>query len=432
MNGIWMMLQEQQMSSDAGVDQDPATNAWQEFVQSDAAGLVLNWALVLFAAWLANLITKRVILKAVRMFVGKTKAQWDDKLVERKIFHKLSHLAPALVFYYAAPHLAEGSPLLGTAIVRLATVWMILAGTRAAAAFLDVMVDVARTQKSTRDKPMGSYAQVVKLLMWLAVIIVVLGILMDRSPWGLLTGLGAMTAIILLVFKDSILGFVASIQIASYDMVRVGDWVEMPKFGADGDVIEISLNTVKIQNWDKTISTVPTYAFMSDSFKNWRGMSESGGRRIKRSVSLDMGSVRFLGQEEIEQLRSIQYIEEYLAKKSEEVSAWNQEHGVDLQSPVNGRRLTNLGTFRAYVESYLHNHPQIHKEMTFLVRQLAPSTEGVPIEIYVFSSEQRWAYYEAIIGDIFDHLLAVIPEFGLRVYQRPSGSDFEAAFRGRD
>lgn len=425
------MLQVSQVDPAGEADPGAATDAWQDFVNSDAAGLILNWALVLFAAWLANLIAKRVILRVVRLLIGKTKAQWDDKLVEQKVFHKLSHLAPALVFYYAAPQLAEGSPEVGTAIVRLATVWMILAGTRAAAAFLDVLVDVARTQKSTRDKPMGSYAQVVKLLMWLAVIIVVLGILMDRSPWGLLTGLGAMTAIILLVFKDSILGFVASIQIASYDMVRVGDWVEMPKFGADGDVIEISLNTVKIQNWDKTISTVPTYAFMSDSFKNWRGMSESGGRRIKRSVSLDMGSVRFLGQEEIEQLRGIQYIEEYLAKKSEEVSAWNKEHGVDLGSPVNGRRLTNLGTFRAYVESYLRNHPQIHKEMTFLVRQLPPSTEGVPIEIYVFSAEQRWAHYEAIIGDIFDHLLAVIPEFGLRVYQKPSGSDFEAAFRDR-
>lgn len=431
MFGLFAMLQDPGGSTPEA-QPEGVTNAWSEFVQSDAAGLILNWALVLFAAWLANLIAKRVILRVVRMLIGKTKAQWDDKLVERKVFHKLSHLAPALVFYYAAPQLVPADHLAwGQAILRLATVWMILAGTRAAAAFLDVMVDVARTQKSTRDKPMGSYAQVVKLLMWLAVIIVVLGILMDRSPWGLLTGLGAMTAIILLVFKDSILGFVASIQIASYDMVRVGDWVEMPKFGADGDVIEISLNTVKIQNWDKTISTVPTYAFMSDSFKNWRGMSESGGRRIKRSVSLDMGSVRFLGQEEIQQLRGIQYIEEYLAKKSEEVSAWNQEHGVDLGSPVNGRRLTNLGTFRAYMESYLRNHPQIHKDMTFLVRQLAPTSEGVPMELYVFSAEQRWAHYEAIIADIFDHLLAVIPEFGLRVYQKPSGSDFEAAFRDR-
>lgn len=409
------------------------TTAWQEFLHSDTADMIVVWAAVLFAAWLANLITKRGILRLVRILIGKTKAQWDDKLVERRVFHKLSHLAPALVFYYAAPYLVpDGNAQWEQAILRLANVWMILAGTRAASAFLDVMVDIARTQKATRDKPMGSYAQVVKLLMWLAVIIVVLGILMERSPWRLLTGLGAMTAIILLVFKDSILGFVASIQIASYDMVRVGDWVEMPKFGADGDVIEISLNTVKIQNWDKTISTVPTYAFMSDSFKNWRGMSESGGRRIKRSVSLDMGSVRFLGQEEIEQLRGIQYIEEYLAKKQEEVSAWNQEHGVDLGSPVNGRRLTNLGTFRAYVESYLRHHPQLHKEMTFLVRQLEPTSEGVPIQIYVFSAEQRWAHYEAIIADIFDHLFAVIPEFGLRVYQKPSGSDFEAAFTNRD
>lgn len=271
--------------------------------------------------------------------------------------------------------------------------------------------------------PMGSYAQVIKLLLWLAAIVVVLSTMMGQSPLILLTGMGAMTAVILLVFKDSILGFVASIQIASYDMVRVGDWVEMPKFGADGDVTEISLNTVKIQNWDKTISTVPTYAFMSDSFKNWRGMSESGGRRIKRSITLDMGSVHLLNQEDISGLRKIQYIDEYLDKKSSEVREWNKENGVNLDCPVNGRRLTNLGTFRAYIESYLQNHPQIRKDMTFLVRQLAPGPEGVPIEIYVFSAEQRWAHYEAIIGDIFDHLIAVVPEFGLKVYQRPSGGD---------
>lgn len=428
---MWFQEETIEEASATGAPQDPTQ--WELFVQSDAAGLILNWAVVLFAAWLANLVAKRVILRVVQAVITKTKVQWDDKLVERKVFHKLSHLAPALVFYYAAPQLVPADhPEWGQVILRLANVWMILAATRAVAAFLDVMVDVARTRESTRDKPMGSYAQVVKLLMWLAVIIVVLGILMDRSPWALLTGLGAMTAIILLVFKDSILGFVASIQIASYDMVRVGDWVEMPKFGADGDVIEISLNTVKIQNWDKTISTVPTYAFMSDSFKNWRGMSESGGRRIKRSLSLDMGSVRFLGQEEIQQLRGIQYIEEYLAKKQEEVSAWNQEHGVDLNSPVNGRRLTNLGTFRAYVESYLRHHPNVRPDMTFLVRQLEPSSEGVPIQIYVFSAEQRWAHYEAIIADIFDHLFAVIPEFGLRVYQKPSGSDFEAVLSSRE
>ena len=400
---------------------------WPEFLQSRAAELGALWLAVILAAWLANLIAKKVILRVVYHLAGKTKSQWDDHLVKHRVFHKLSHLAPAMVLYAAAPYLfAEDFARWATLIARFSTVWMIIAGARAAAAFLDVVVVVSAARKEMRDKPMGSYAQVVKLLMWLAVSIVVLGILMDRSPWGLLTGLGAMTAIILLVFKDSILGFVASIQIASYDMVRVGDWVEMPKFGADGDVIEISLNTVKIQNWDKTISTVPTYAFMSDSFKNWRGMSESGGRRIKRSIAIDMGSVRLLDQEGIERLRRVQYIDEYLQEKSAEMVSWSREHGVDLTSPVNGRRLTNLGTFRVYVESYLKNHPEIHRDMTFLVRQLAPGPEGLPIEIYVFSAEQRWAHYEAIIADIFDHLIAVIPEFQLRVFQNPTGGDLRA------
>ncbi|MHC4379975.1 MAG: mechanosensitive ion channel family protein, partial [Planctomycetota bacterium] len=241
---------------------------WSDFIHSRAAEFGALWLGVILAAWLANLITKKVILRILHHLAGKTKSQWDDLLVKHRVFHKLSHLAPAMVFYAAAPYLfAEDFERWANLITRFSTVWMIIAGSRAAAAFLDVVVAVSANRKEMRDKPMGSYAQVVKLLMWLAVSIVVLATLMDRSPWALLTGLGAMTAIILLVFKDSILGFVASIQIASYDMVRVGDWVEMPKFGADGDVIEISLNTVKIQNWDKTISTVPTYAFMSDSFK---------------------------------------------------------------------------------------------------------------------------------------------------------------------
>ncbi|MDA0667347.1 MAG: mechanosensitive ion channel [Planctomycetota bacterium] len=368
-----------------------------------------------------------MLVRVVHLLIHRSKVQWDDLLVKHGVFVRLSHLAPALVFYYASNVLFGVENLAWEAFVmRASTVWMILAGARSAGAFLDCLVELAGNRKATRDKPMGSYAQVIKLLIWLTVFIVALGIMMDRSPLVLLTGLGAMTAVILLVFKDSILGFVASIQIASYDMVRVGDWVELPKFGADGDVVEISLNTVKIQNWDKTISTVPTYAFMSDSFKNWRGMSESGGRRIKRSISLDMGSVHLLNQEEISGLRDIQYIQGYLEKKSNEVQKWNKENGVNLECPVNGRRLTNLGTFRAYVESYLRNHPQIRQDMTFLVRQLAPGPEGVPIEIYVFSAEQRWSYYEAIIGDIFDHLIAVVPEFGLKVYQRPSGADISS------
>ena len=392
------------------------------FEQNPTLWTVTLWAGVFLAAWLANFLAKRVILRAVRALVGRTKMTWDDALVEHGVFEKWSHLAPALVFYSAAPFLFSGEGQ-EEWVKRLATVWMVLAGARAASAFLEALVTIGKQRKSTKGKPIRSYIQVLKILMWLAVGIITVARLMGESPVALLTGLGAMTAIILLVFKDSILGFVASIQIASNDMVRAGDWIEMPKYDADGDVLEISLNTVKVQNWDKTITTIPTYAFMTDSFKNWRGMTESGGRRIKRSIALDMTSVKFLEPDDLARLQQVQALRPYLDEKTETLATWNEDQGIDDASRVNGRRLTNLGTFRAYLETYLKEHGDIRKDMTFLVRQLSPGPEGLPIEIYVFSGEQRWAPYEAIIGDIFDHLLAVIPEFDLRVYQKPSGAD---------
>lgn len=396
----------------------------ESLLENSLARYGITWAAVLLGAWLANFIAKKVIVRAVRAVIGRTKVKWDDVFVEHQVFERLSHLAPAMVFY-ATAHLLFPESMGGYAgaVMQLANVWMVLAGARAFAAFLDGLVTLGLASKGLRDKPVRSYCQVIKILLWIGVGIVVVATLMDKSPWALLTGLGAMTAIIMLVFKDSILGFVASIQIAGNDMLRVGDWVEMPKYGADGDVLEIGLHTVKIQNWDKTVTTIPTCAFMADSFKNWRGMTESGGRRIKRSVALDMSSVRFLEEDELARLRRVQFIGEYLDAKAKEVQDWNLSKGVDDSSIVNGRRLTNLGTFRAYVTEYLGQIPEIRDDMTFLIRQLAPGPEGLPMEIYVFSGEQRWVQYEAILGDIFDHLLAVIPEFGLRVYQRPSGSD---------
>ncbi len=391
-------------------------------------GPIALWVGVFAAAWLANFLAKRVILRAVRAVVQRTKTTWDDALVEHAVFEKLSQLAPALVFYSAARLLFPGEEFAYHAswVERLSNVWMILAGARAGSALLDALVALGLRYESTRDKPIRSYVQVIGIVMWLAVGIVTVGTLMQKSPWALLTGLGAMTAILLLVFKDSILGFVASIQIASNDMVRPGDWIEMPKYDADGDVLEISLNTVKVQNWDKTITTIPTYAFMTDSFKNWRGMTLSGGRRIKRSLALDMTSVRFLEADDLERLGHVRALQTYLAEKTVALEAWNREKKIDDASRVNGRRLTNLGTFRAYLEQYLREHEQIRKDMTFLVRQLSPGPDGLPLEIYVFSGEQRWVEYEGLIGDIFDHLLAALPEFDLRVYQRPSGSDLRA------
>tara|TARA_R110002126_G_scaffold12416_8_gene53990 strand:- start:4149 stop:5417 length:1269 start_codon:yes stop_codon:yes gene_type:complete len=405
------------------------TTHWDLF-DGSLTSLAILWSITIVAAWLANFVTRNVIVRGVRAFISKTRATWDDVFVEHKVFERLSHLAPALVFYLAAEYLLPDKyQEYAILLQRVTHVWMVLAGARAASAFLDGLVTLGLRGESTKGKPIRSYSQVAKILLWMGVGIVSIATLMNKSPVGLLTGLGAMTAIILLVFKDSIMGFVASMQIAGNDMLRVGDWVEMPKYGADGDVLEIGLHTVKVQNWDKTVTTIPTYAFMTDSFKNWRGMTESGGRRIKRSIVLDMSSVRFLKAEDLERLHEVQFISEYLDRKSKEVRSWNEERGVKDEDRINGRRLTNLGTFRAYIESYLSHHDQIDKDMTFLVRQLAPGAEGVPIELYVFSSEQRWVQYEGIMGDIFDHLLAVVSEFDLRVYQRPSGSDV-VALRG--
>lgn len=408
------------------------TELWNQIFEAVTAafghavyGTPLAWATVLVLAWLANFVTRRVILRALRLFIDRSKVAWDDVLVKHKVFHRLAHLAPAMVFFAAAPLLFPAEDEQGYELVlqRLATVWMYLAGARAVASLLDAVVALGMQEESTRDKPIRSYAQVVKLVMWMAVGIVVVATLIDRSPWGLLTGLGAMTAILLLVFKDTILGFVASIQIAGYDMVRTGDWIEMPKFGADGDVVDISLNTVKVQNWDKTITTIPTYMLVTESFKNWRGMQESGGRRIKRAVAVDMNSIRFLADEDLERMREVRTIREYLDRKQKEVADWNREQGYESGGAVDARRLTNIGTFRAYLEHWLKRNPNIKQDMTFLVRQLAPGPQGLPIEIYVFSADQRWAYYEGIMADIFDHVLAVLPAFGLRVYQEPSGAD---------
>ena len=384
------------------------------------------WLGVLLAAFVADLIAGLVIVRLVRTIVSKTRTKVDDAFVEHGVMQRLARVVPALVIHSAAPLLfPEGSSYVEM-IQRFANVWMILAAGRGLDAFLDALVTLGQRAESTRDKPIRSYVQVAKILLWLAVGILTVAVLMGKSPWALLTGLGAMTAIILLVFKDSILGFVASIQIATNDLVRVGDWISMERYGADGDVIDIGLHTVKVQNWDKTISAIPTKAFMSDSFKNWRGMTESGGRRIKRALSIDMGSVRFLDEEDIARLTKLEVLSESIAGRAAEVASWNRQRGVDTTELANGRRLTNLGSFRTYLDAYLSAHPDISDEMTFLVRQLAPGPEGLPIEIYVFSKEQRWVQYEGIIGDIFDHVIASLPTFGLRPFQRPTGADLTA------
>ena len=300
---------------------------------------------------------------------------------------------------------------------------MILVGVFVYDSFLNSVTDIYNNYEISRQKPIKGYIQIIKIITYIFVAIFVIATLMGRSPWVLLSGLGAMTAILLLIFKDSILGLVAGVQLSVNDMVRIGDWIEMPKYGADGDVIDVSLNTVKVQNWDKTISTIPAYALISDSFKNWRGMSESGGRRIKRAVNIDMASIKFCDAEMLERFQKIQFIKDYIEKKKDELAQHNKKLNIDTSTLVNGRHMTNIGTFRAYIQAYLKNHPKIHQNMTFLIRQLKPTEHGLPIEIYVFSNDQNWVNYEGIQADIFDHILAVVPEFDLRVFQSPTGHD---------
>ncbi len=299
----------------------------------------------------------------------------------------------------------------------------VLGGLRLLDALILSIQDIYSSSELSASRPIGGYLGAAKIVLYVIGAIFLISVLTGQSPWGILSVLGGLTAVILLIFKDTILGFVASIQISAHDMVRIGDWIEMPKYGADGDVIDVSINTIKVQNWDKTISTIPTYAMVSDAFKNWRGMKESDGRRIKRAVCIDMSSICFCTKEMLARFRKIALLRDYLDMKDREIAEHNARLGIDDSVLVNGRRQTNIGVFRAYITNYLRNHPMINQDMTFLIRHLPPSSEGLPVEIYVFCRDKVWANYEAVQADVFDHILAVVQEFDLRVFQYPSGFD---------
>jgi len=380
-----------------------------------AAHVVLLGAMGVLA-WVADLVAKRLLVRTVHYVVSRSQTDWDDVLAARGVFDQVAQVAPALVIYLFAPLFGAGAGW----VQRLAIVYMIIVILRALHRVVDGVQDLYQRTEVAREKPIRGYLQVGQIVLWLVGGIFVLSTLLERDPWGLLTGLGAMSAVLLLVFRDSILGFVASVQLASNNMVRIGDWVEIPAYGADGDVLDISLHTVKVQNWDKTISTVPTHALVTGSFKNWRGMSESGGRRIKRAVHVDIGTIRFCDNEMLDRFERYAPIAEYIRGKRSEIGSADAS---DEAAPINRRRLTNVGTYRAYIEAYLRGRSELHPDMTFLVRQLAPTERGLPIEIYVFSRIQAWARYEALQADLFDHILAAAPEFDLRVYQRPSSHD---------
>jgi len=388
-----------------------------------AIGILITLAIVL--SIIANFVAKRLILKGLAHIIVRTETKWDDIFLERKVFNKLSHLAPAVVLYIMMPLALEGYDRLIAFATCVVFVYMIIIGVLVFDSFLNAVHDIYLTMEVSKEIPIKSFIQILKVVIYFIAIIFIISAILNKTPLYFFSGLGALTAVLLLIFKDAILGFVAGIQLAANKMVSHGDWIEMPKYGADGDVLEVALTTVKVQNWDKTVTTIPTYALISESFKNWRGMQLSGGRRIKRSVCIDINTIKFCTEEMTERFSKIIYIAEYMEEKKKELAEYNVAHQLDDSVPTNKRQLTNVGTFRAYVISYLRNHPMINQEMTFLVRQLALAEHGLPIEIYVFCKDKVWAHYEAIQSDIFDHILSIVPEFDLKVFQNPAGSDFK-------
>ncbi len=391
-----------------------------------AAGLIV----IIILATIANIIAKKIVLIGVKYLIGRTETKIDDIILERKVFTKLSHFAPAIVIYLLAPIALGGLDRLSGLVSHAALIYMVIVGLLVIDSLLNALLDIYQNFEASKEIPLKGFIQILKIVIYFFALIFIVSIMLGKSPVYLISGLGALTAVLILIFKDSILGFVAGIQLITNKMIAHGDWVEIPKYGADGDVMEITLSTVKVQNFDKTITTVPTYALISDSFKNWRGMEESDGRRIKRSVFIDLSTIKLCTEEMTKRYAKIDIIKDYIERKKQEVQSYNETRSIDDSVLVNGRRLTNVGTFRAYLESYLRAHPMINKSMTLLVRQLAPTEHGLPIEIYVFSSDKNWINYEAIQADIFDHILAVLPEFDLRVFQNPTGGDFKGLTGG--
>ena len=345
---------------------------------------VINAIIIILFGVLIYLITKSIILRILEKIILKSKAKWDDLLLKNKVFERTIHIIPAFVIYAIAPIFPAYQTDPAYSLLLLVIVLVLVINK-----LFDAVNDIYNNFEVSRERPIKGFLQVLKIFAFTIGIIVIVAALIDRSPLLLLSGIGAATAVLLLIFQNSILGFVASIQLASNNMLKIGDWIEMPQYGADGDVLEISLHTVKIQNWDKSITTIPTYAFISESFKNWRGMQESGGRRIKRAIYIDTTSIKICDEEMLERYSKIQYIEKYIEDKKKEIMEYNNINDIDTSSIVNGRHLTNIGTFRAYVVNYLKNHPELHKDRTLMVRQLNPTEKGIPIEIYAFT-KLRW------------------------------------------
>ncbi|AWX46141.1 Miniconductance mechanosensitive channel YbdG [Flagellimonas maritima] len=382
--------------------------------------LIVLFLVILVIAWLLDFVLWKILRQFSIRLARRTKTNFDDFLVANSVPRYVAHIIPLLLLFELMPLAFIGFDYAGSIILKILLIFSVLLVLTLVRKLLATVRDYLRTLPHLRDKPLDSYIQVFMIFAWIGGVLTIFAIITDTTIWKFFTALGAASAVILLIFKDSILGLVASIQVSINDMVRIGDWITFEKYGADGDVIEISLATVKVQNFDKTITTIPTYALISDSFKNWRGMQKSGGRRIRRALIIRQKSIRFLTSEDIESLKNIELIQSYLENRNEKIRSYNKENGINKDLAINGRNLTNIGVFRKYIENYLENHSAINKDMTLMTRQLSPTPQGIPLEIYAFSSDKRWESYEYIMADIFDHLLAALRYFKLEIFELPT------------
>ncbi|MCU0370508.1 MAG: mechanosensitive ion channel family protein [Bacteroidales bacterium] len=383
--------------------------------------LVIAFAVVLFY------IAKIFIVRWMHRLAAKSTSNWDDAFVDRKVFKRLAYLIPAMVIHTGAAYVIPDYPVTLSAVLVLIKVYMVTVLMIVVKSVLDASNDIYNSYEISKTRPIKGFIQVAKIFLFIVYIIVIITVLFLRGKgFGWIAGLGAFSAVLLLVFKDPILGFAGGIQLATNDMLRIGDWIEMPKYNADGTVLDITITTVKVQNWDNTITTIPTYFLVSDSYKNWRGMQESGARRIRRHILIDMTSVKFCTKEMLERFSGYQFVAGYISNKHAELEAYNNQHGINPNVMINGRRQTNIGIFRAYLTEYLKNNQDLRQDMTLMVRQLQPTEHGLPLEIYVFSKEQGWEAMENIQSDIFDHVLAGINYFDLKIFQSPSGADFQS------
>ncbi len=381
--------------------------------------------LLLLLLFVIDFITRKLLRAVFSRLAHRSKTNFDDILITNKAPRNIAHIIPLLIALEFVPIVFSDFEYTENIIEKILQVFGIVLTLWIVRSVLNTLKDYFKTLPSLKDKPIDSYIQVFMIFAWVAGIMGAFAIVTNTSIWKFFTALGAASAVIILIFKDTILGFVASIQVSINDMVRIGDWITFEKYGADGDVIEINLATVKVQNFDKTITTIPTYALISDSFKNWRGMTNSQGRRIKRAIHIKIDSIKYLSETEVEKLKKIQLISDYLESSQEKIKAFNQEHKFDKTILLNGRNLTNIGVFRKYAETYIQQHSAINKDMMIMVRQLAPTTQGVPIEIYAFSADKRWANYEYIMADIFDHFLAAVSYFELEIFELPNSTSFK-------